>query len=72
MMQFCSFLVKFFEWNKDFFIKIEVVNKDDLLCWCNWHHPSVNFDENLLFRFKRFNKKDQIVSTFKKSEPNWK
>jgi len=24
-----------------FVIKIEVVNKDGLFCWCNWHHANV-------------------------------
>ena len=27
--------VKFLESDQDFFIKIEVVNKDGFLCWCN-------------------------------------
>jgi len=54
-----------------FFHKNEVVNKDGVFCWCNWHNPHVNFDENFLFHFKNFNEKDQIVSIFKKSELNW-
>jgi len=32
IMQFCSFFVKFIELDQCFFIKIEVVNKDGLLC----------------------------------------
>jgi len=27
----------------EFFIKIETLNMDDLLCWCNSHNSSVNF-----------------------------
>jgi len=64
-MQFDPFFVKFLELDKFFFIKIEVVNKDGFLCWCNWNNPSVNFDEKLLLRFKKFNENDQIASMFK-------
>jgi len=47
-----SFFVKFIESNQEFFIKIEVVN--DLLCWCNWHNRSINFDENFFAPLQEF------------------
>jgi len=55
MMQFC---LKFLKLDQNFFIKMEVLNKDCLLCWCNGHNLRVNFDEKSLFCFEKFNKKD--------------
>jgi len=46
-----SFFVKFSESNQDFLIKIEVVNKDDLLCLCNWPNLKVSYDKKSLFHF---------------------
>jgi len=64
-----SFFVKIIESNQEFFIKTEIVN--DLLCGCNWHNRSINFDEKFLFRFKKFNEKDKIALIFIKSRSNW-
>jgi len=48
MMQFSNFSLNFLNQIKVFFIKIEVVNKDGLLHWCNWHNPNANFDKKIL------------------------
>jgi len=68
-MQFDNFFFKFLELDQDFFIKIEVVNKNDFLCWSNWHNSNVKFDKKFLL-FKKFNENDQIASILKKSKPN--
>jgi len=65
------FFVKFSKSDQDFLIKIEVVNKDDLLCLCNWPNLRVSHDKKSLLRFKKFNENNQIASIFKKIGPNW-
>jgi len=70
-MQFGLIFVKLLELDQDFSIKIEIVNNDGFLCWCNRHNLIVNFDENSLLRFKKINENNQIASIFKKSGPIW-
>jgi len=47
------------------------LNKDGLICWYNWHNPSVKFDQKSFFYFKKYNKKYQSTSISKILEPNW-
>jgi len=70
-MQFGLIFVKFLELDQYFFIKIEVVNSDGFLYWCNWHNLIINFDKNSFLRFKKFNENDQIGSILKKSGLIW-
>jgi len=48
IMQFGLIFVKFLEY-QEFSMKIEVINKDDFLCWCNWHNLIINFDKKTPF-----------------------
>jgi len=56
IMQFGLIFVKFLELHQDFFIKIEVVNNDDFLCWCKWHNLIINFDKNSFLPSKNLTK----------------
>jgi len=55
-----SFFVKFLELDQNFFIKIGVVNKEDLFYWCNWHNPSVNFDKKISTNLTKITKLHQF------------